>query len=183
MKKERNESEKGSEFERIFACPKGTLRLELSVNEIRATAIITIERMRVWIERNTWEIPCPPAAVQSPCRPSTTTDLQPFPSPPTRSLPFARSTSLQRNPFHNTPLSSHLLINGARNDRSTVHVNRNRSHPPPTNPQEAARRISTTRITRYSNVFVEVVIKAERRSGKREVACDRRTIERNEPTM
>lgn len=27
---------------------------------------------RIWIERNTWEIPCPPAAVQSPCR---STDL------------------------------------------------------------------------------------------------------------
>lgn len=37
---------------------------------------------RIRIERNTWEIPCPPAAVQSPCR---STDLSNFPSPPTRS--------------------------------------------------------------------------------------------------
>lgn len=59
---------------------------------------------RIRIERNTWEIPCPPAAVQSPCR---STDLSNFPSPPTRS-------PLHVQPhfsgiFHNTPFVTPLL--------------------------------------------------------------------------
>lgn len=40
---------------------------------------------RIRIERNTWEIPCPPAAVQSPCRSTDLSTGASFPSPPTRS--------------------------------------------------------------------------------------------------
>lgn len=135
-----------------------------------------IERMRVWIERNTWEIPCPPAAVQSPCRSSTDLHGTNLFLRLLRDLfPLHDQISLQRNPFHNT----HLLFNGARNDRSTVHVNR--SHPPPTNPK--SRRLDDQSLNHANNAIFQRFRRACYQERRGEAGSDRRTIERNEPTM
>lgn len=161
-----------TEFERIFACSKGTLPLELSVprvNEIHG------DRTNARVDREKYlgdSLPscCCPVAMSFFHRSPRD---QPFPSPPTRSLPFARS----KFHFNVIPFTTHTSSSTApetigQPSMSTDLILLQRIQ----NRGGSTTNLSTTLITRYSNVFVELVIK--RGEEKRE-AIDERSSETN----
>lgn len=119
--------------------------------------------IRITIERNTWEIPCPPAAVQSPCR---STDLSAGATflRLLRDLLCTINFTLARSlAFHNTPFVAPFLQrpDSIAPHRSTVNINRNRSHRLTNgelNYREERRGLDEYRAR--SNVF-EIVIKVE----------------------